>query len=78
MEPVGYQGTVLPVLGVSWILANIEKRLHKVTPIWLDNLTTPLLSTLITGFITFIVVGPILRRSSGFYYQMEFLGCIIH
>ena len=63
VEAVGYQGTVLPVLGVSWILANIEKRLHKVTPIWLDNLTTPLLSTLITGFITFIVVGPILREA---------------
>lgn len=63
IEAVGYQGTVLPVLGVSWILANIEKRLHKVTPIWLDNLTTPLLATLITGFITFIVVGPVLREA---------------
>lgn len=63
IEAVGYQGTVLPVLGVSWVLANIEKRLHKVTPTWLDNLTTPLLSTLITGFITFIVVGPILREA---------------
>lgn len=63
IEAVGYQGTVLPVLGVSWILANVEKRLHKITPIWLDNLSTPLLSTLITGFITFIVVGPVLREA---------------
>lgn len=63
IEAVGYQGTVLPVLGVSWILANIEKRLHKITPIWLDNLTTPLFATIITGFITFIVVGPILREA---------------
>lgn len=53
----------MPVLGVSWILANIEKRLHKITPIWLDNLTTPLFATIITGFITFIVVGPILREA---------------
>ena len=43
---IGYQGTVLPVLAVSWIIANIEKRLRKVTPSWLDNLTTPLLSIL--------------------------------
>lgn len=63
IEAVGYQGTVLPVLGVSWILANIEKRLHKITPIWLDNLTTPLLATLVTGFITFIIVGPVLREA---------------
>lgn len=60
---IGYQGTVLPVLAVSWILANIEKRLHKVTPTWLDNLSTPLLSILITSFLTFICVGPILREA---------------
>jgi len=63
IEAVGYQGTVLPVLAVSFILAQIEKRLHKVTPTWLDNLTTPLLATLITGFLTFILVGPILRTA---------------
>ena len=63
VQAVGYQGTVLPVLAVSWILANIEKRLHKVTPTWLDNLTTPLVSVLVTGFLTFIVVGPILRSA---------------
>lgn len=60
---IGYQGTVLPVLAVSFILAAIEKRLHKVTPTWLDNLTTPLLSILITSFMTFIFVGPILRQA---------------
>ncbi len=48
----GYQGTVLPVLAVAWIMSTIEKRLHKITPSWLDNLTTPLLTTLITGFVT--------------------------
>ena len=60
---IGYQGTVLPVLAVSSILANIEKRLHKVTPSWLDNLTTPLLSILVTSFLTFICVGPVLREA---------------
>lgn len=60
---IGYQGTVLPVLAVSWILANIEKRLHRVTPTWLDNLTTPLISIIVTAFLTFIAVGPILREA---------------
>lgn len=60
---IGYQGTVLPVLAVSWILANIEKRLRRVTPSWLDNLTTPLLSILVTSFLTFICVGPVLREA---------------
>ena len=65
INAVGYQGTVLPVLAVSWILANIEKRLHKVTPTWLDNLTTPLLSIMISAFITFLFVGPIMRALEG-------------
>ncbi|OLR60163.1 PTS beta-glucoside transporter subunit EIIBCA [Anaerostipes sp. 494a] len=60
---IGYQGTVLPVLAVAFILATIEKKLHKVTPTWLDNLTTPLLSIMITSFLTFICVGPILREA---------------
>jgi sucrose-specific phosphotransferase system IIBC component len=63
VQAIGYQGTVLPVLAVSWILANIEKPLHKVTPSWLDNLTTPLLSLLITSFLTFTIVGPVLRTA---------------
>ncbi len=63
---VGYQGTVLPVLASSWILAKTEVKLHKITPSWLDNLTTPLLSIMVTGFITFIVVGPIMRSAGNY------------
>lgn len=60
---IGYQGTVLPVLAVAFILANIEKRLHKITPTWLDNLSTPMLSIIVTSFLTFIFVGPVLREA---------------
>ena len=63
IEAIGYQGTVLPVLAVSFILDFIEKRLHLVTPTWLDNLTTPLLSIMVTSFLTFICVGPVLREA---------------
>lgn len=63
IEAIGYQGTVLPVLAVAFILATIEKKLHKVTPTWLDNLTTPLLSIIVTSFLTFIIVGPVLREA---------------
>ena len=60
---IGYQGTVLRVLAVAFILATIEKKLHKVTPTWLDNLTTPLISIMVTSFLTFIFVGPVLREA---------------
>ncbi|MBF0847635.1 PTS beta-glucoside transporter subunit IIBCA, partial [Streptococcus danieliae] len=46
---------------MSFVLATIEKFLRRVTPIYLDNLTTPLISLLTTGFLTFAVTGPLLR-----------------
>lgn len=78
---VGYQGTVLPVLASSWILAKLEMYLRKHTPSWLDNLTTPLLSILITSFITFILVGPALRTcgdliASGITWLYNSLGFV--
>lgn len=79
---VGYQGTVLPVLAVAWILSKIENFLHDRTPIWLDNLTTPLLATLLTSLITFTLVGPVMRNAGDaltagitfIYTKLGFLG----
>ncbi|MDO4536419.1 MAG: sucrose-specific PTS transporter subunit IIBC [Clostridium perfringens] len=58
---VGYQGTVLPVLASSYILSKVEKILHRVIPSVLDNLLTPLFTVFITGLLTFIAIGPIMR-----------------
>lgn len=58
---VGYQGTVLPVIASSFCLAMIEKRLHKIIPAMLDNIVTPLLSVLVTGALTFLFIGPVMR-----------------
>lgn len=63
IEKVGYQGTVLPVLAASFILSFVEKKLHKYVPEILDNLLTPLLSVVVTGFLTFTVVGGIMRTA---------------
>lgn len=57
----GYQGTVLPVLVVSFVLANIEKFFHRQLKGTADFLITPVLTLLITGFLTFIAIGPIMR-----------------
>lgn len=57
----GYQGAVLPVLVVAWLLATIEKWFHKHLKGTVDFLITPLATLLITGFITFIAVGPAMR-----------------
>ena len=58
---VGYQGTVLPVLASSFVLAKVEKTLHKIIPSVLDNLLTPLFTVFITGLLTFVAIGPVMR-----------------
>lgn len=59
---VGYQGTVLPVIASAYILAKTENGLRKIIPEFLDNLLTPVLAVFITGILTFIAVGPIMRE----------------
>jgi sucrose PTS system EIIBCA or EIIBC component len=61
IEKVGYQGSVLPVLVSSFVLAKIETFLRRRVPSFLDNLVTPLLSIFITGILTFTLIGPITR-----------------
>ncbi|MFJ7754653.1 sucrose-specific PTS transporter subunit IIBC [Peribacillus muralis] len=63
IEKVGYQGTVFPVLAASFILAWTEKNLRKIIPSALDNLLTPLLAVFITSFLTFTIVGGIMRSA---------------
>lgn len=60
----GYQGSVLPVLAVSWILATLEKFFHKKISAAFDYTFTPMLAIIITGFLTFIFVGPVMRTVS--------------
>lgn len=61
VEQVGYQAQVIPVLFVSWLLVFIEKRFHKIFKGTADFLLTPLFTMLITGFLAFVVVGPLTR-----------------
>lgn len=58
VQQAGYQGTVLPIILVAFILANIEKFFHKILKGVIDFMFTPTLTLLITGFATFMLVGP--------------------
>lgn len=59
IDMVGYQGHVIPVIIAVWVLAQIEKRLHKVVPAMLDLFVTPLVSVFVTGYLTLSVIGPV-------------------
>lgn len=58
VQQAGYQGTVLPIILVAFILANVEKFFHKILKGVIDFMFTPTLTLLITGFATFMLVGP--------------------
>ena len=59
IDMVGYQGHVIPVIIAVWILAVLEKKLHKIVPEVLDLFVTPLVSVFVTGYLTLSIVGPI-------------------
>ena len=63
---VGYQAMVIPTLVVTWIMCLIEKSLHKVLKGTADFLLPPLITLLITGFLAFVIVGPVTRELSNY------------
>ncbi|MEC3654606.1 sucrose-specific PTS transporter subunit IIBC [Bacillus siamensis] len=58
---LGYQGTVIPVLLAVYIMSKVEKGTRKIVPHALDLLVTPFVTVMVTGFITFIAIGPLGR-----------------
>lgn len=60
VSQTNYAYQVIPVLAAVYILAHLEKFFHKKLPSAVDFTFTPLLSVMITGFLTFTVVGPVM------------------
>lgn len=56
---VGYQGHVIPVVIAVWFMSALEKKLHKIVPEIIDLFVTPLVTVLITGYLTLTIFGPI-------------------
>ena len=54
----GYQGTVLPILFVIFLMSIIERNVRKIVPNMLDILLTPLITVILTGFLALVVIGP--------------------
>lgn len=59
VQKVGYQGQVLPVLLASYVLARIETFLKRRIPDAFQLLLVAPIALLLTGFLSFIAIGPI-------------------
>lgn len=55
---VGYQGHVIPVVIAVWFMSKLEKKLHKIVPEIIDLFVTPLVTVLVTGYLTLTIFGP--------------------
>ena len=65
MPLLGYQGTVLPILIVVFVMSYVEKYTRKFVPKMLDILLTPLITVLVTGFLALVVIGPLANTVGG-------------
>ena len=63
IQNTGYQGHVIPVVIAVLVLSVIEKWLHKHVHEMFDLFVTPLVSVLITGFLTLTVIGPVFSQA---------------
>ncbi|SUM31424.1 phosphotransferase system trehalose-specific enzyme IIBC component [Staphylococcus gallinarum] len=59
IKQLNYQGQVLPILLASYVLAQIEKGLNKVVHDSIKMLVVGPVALLITGFLSFIIIGPL-------------------
>ncbi|ASN07130.1 PTS system trehalose-specific EIIBC component [Virgibacillus necropolis] len=66
VDKIGYQGQVLPVLFASYVLAKIEVYLRKKVMDSLQLLIVPPVALLVTGFLTFILIGPVMFAVGNF------------
>lgn len=55
----GYQGHVIPVVIAVFFMSKLEKKLHKIVPEMFDLFVTPLVTVLVTGYVTLTVFGPV-------------------
>lgn len=75
IRQVGYQGHVIPILIVIWLMSRIEKTLHRHVPESADLFITPLCTILPTAFLALGVIGPVFASAES--YMLEFAQWLI-
>lgn len=69
IELVGYQGHVIPVVIAVWFMSMLEKKLHKIVPEIIDLFVTPLVTVLVTGYLTLTIFGPVFPGWKTVYWK---------
>ena len=57
-----------------WFMSFLEKRLHKIVPEMIDLFVTPLVTVIVTGYLTLTIIGPVFSwLESGVLTAMQWL-----
>lgn len=59
IRQVNYQGHIIPIIIGIWLMCRIEKLLHKYVPEMIDLFVTPLVTVVVTAFLTMAFIGPV-------------------
>ena len=62
IEKVGYQGQILPVLVVAFVLSKVEIFLKKHVPNAIQLLVVPITTIVVTGVLALGIIGPVTRH----------------
>ena len=71
---VSYQGHVISVVIAVWFMSFLKKRLHKIVPEMIDLFVTPLVTVIVTGYLTLTIIGLVFSwLESGVLTAMQWL-----
>lgn len=74
VDLLGYQGTVIPILLVVYMMSRIERGVRKVVPNAIDLLVTPFVTVIVTGFIAMLFIGPLgTLLGNGLTWGLDFI-----
>ncbi|WP_088104495.1 sucrose-specific PTS transporter subunit IIBC [Halalkalibacter urbisdiaboli] len=74
VDLLGYQGTVIPILLVVYLMSKIEKNVRRYVPNAIDLLITPFVTVIVTGFIALLFVGPLgTMLGNGLTWGLDFI-----
>lgn len=59
ITPASYSSSVLPIILAVWFMSYVEPIADKVSPKAIKFFSKPLITALITGIVTLVVIGPI-------------------
>ncbi|WP_145515016.1 PTS beta-glucoside transporter subunit IIABC [Yersinia massiliensis] len=61
---INYSSSVMPIIFAAWVSGKLENRLNSLFHSAIKNMFTPLFALVITGTLTFLLIGPVTTKAA--------------